>query len=54
MADKKNNLSNKNKSGINNEVDDLKRFIDKNKKQKRVLIKILKKMNQFRENDETA
>ena len=54
MGDKKSKQSKQNKSGINDEVDDLKQFIDKNKKQKRVLIKILKKMNQFRENDETA
>ena len=46
--------SNQNNSEIKDEVDDLKRFINKNKKQKRVLIKILKKMNQFRENDKTA
>lgn len=54
MTDEKNNQSKQNKSKINDEVDDLKQFIDKNKKQKHVLIKILKKMKRFRENNETG
>ena len=54
MADKKSKQSKQNKSGIKDDVDDLKRFININKKQKRVLKKILRKMNQFRKNDEAG
>lgn len=49
------NQSKQNKSGINDndDVDDLKQFIDKNNKQKKVLEKILKKINHFPKSSKT-
>ena len=43
MAGKKNSQSKQNKSGIKDDMDDLKKIIHKNKLQKHVLQKILKK-----------
>lgn len=54
MTDKKNNQTEQNKSGTNDDLDDLKQFLIKNKKQKQVLKKILKKINQFKISDKTS
>ena len=45
------NQNKQKKLGIKDDVDDLKRFIDKNNKQKKVLEKILKKINHFPKSD---
>ncbi len=54
--DKNENIHDIRKNSIKRkeDIDDLKNFIKKNKIQNKALKKILKKMNRFRENDETV